>query len=120
MITKHTTFKKRLQIVNSLKSELRHIFADAKRNNQTQKYILDQITDRVYNNKYSNIQYLTGGERFLIQGYTDCLFDDMWNYLEWVHWYNSVFVGTNLPYGDKFDNLLVQSAFVYKGTQNKY
>lgn len=121
MITKHTTFKRRYEIINLDKSQLRFIFNCAKKDHAPQSWILDQITSQIYNSKYNKYEYLTGNERSLLRGYTDCLFDEMWNHLEWVHWYNGKFVGKDLPYGEGFDQLLInKSAHVYKGTQDCY
>lgn len=117
--TKNSTWNQKLSSISSLHSDIGYIFRSAKKENTPHKKISESITLRVYNNaKYKTLPKYIQSE---INGYIRANFDIMYDYLEWVHWYNNKFVGKNLPYGEDFKQELInESSYVYKGTQNRY
>ena len=116
---KNTTWKLRLESSDSLKHQVRYIFNDAKKNHLSHDEISQFLFDNVYQvDKYKTLPNYMRAE---INGYIYANFDIMYEYLEWVHWYNGEFVGRELPYGEGFDqNLINESNHVYIGTQDKY
>jgi len=117
--TKNTTFEQRYQSEASLKAEVRLIFRSAINSHWSHDFILKQLKERVYSKqKYLTLPRYT---RTQINGYTEALFDNMYElHVEWVHWYSGVFVHKKLPYGEGFNNDLVKSSYVYKGSEDKY
>jgi hypothetical protein len=117
--TKNTTWNQKLNSSSSLKSTIKGIFRNAKKENTSHAKILQSIKERVYTDaKYITLpNYMRSG----ISGYIEANMDIMYTHLEFVHWYNNKFVGQKLPYGKGFKQELInKSAHVYKGTQNTY
>lgn len=117
--TKNTTTKQRLYSVSWLKGEIKYIFRSAKRDHTKHSKILQSLKDRVYENpKYKTLPMYVRTE---INGYIEANFDLMYDFVEWVHWYDGKFVGKNLPYGNNFKQELIDSSHhVYIGTQDIY
>ena len=114
----NTTWKQKLESVNHLKSEIKTIFKNAKKHHYTHSYILELLKESVYESaRYKTLQNYVKSE---ISGYISANFDIMKDHIEWVFWYDGKFVHAKLPYGKDFDQNLVQSSYVDKGTQNKY
>jgi len=118
MKTHTTTWKRKIEIINKLKSRVNSIFRDGREGHRTHNYILDRIQSEVWNHK--DKIFMTGLMRAEINGYIWANFYMMYNYVEWVHWYKGKFVGKNLPYGDNFDQNSVESAHCYKSTEDIY
>lgn len=116
--TKNTTWKQKLESDRSLKHTIKRIFEAANDKFKTHKEILDELENLIYNEqKYQTLPVYV---KYGIRCYADAFFDMQYSYLEWVHWYDGKFVGSKLPYGEGFNQKLVESDYVYKGTQNKY
>lgn len=117
--TKNSTWNQKLNSSNSLKADIKYIFASAKKNHTKHSEINQSLKARVYDNpKYKTLPKYMQSE---INGYIYANFDIMYDHIEFVHWYDNKFVGKKLPYGDGFKQSLINdSAHVYKGTQNKY
>lgn len=118
-VTKNSTWNQKLSSISSLKSDIKYIFRSAKKEHAPFKKILESLNLRVYENaKYLTLPKYIQSE---INGYIHANFDIMYDYLEWVHWYDNKFVGKNLPYGEGFKQELInESNRVYIGTQNRY
>ena len=117
--TKNTTWNQKLYSNSSLKGDIKYIFSSAKKNNTSHSNILESLNLRVYKTaKYTTLpNYMQSS----LNGYIDANLDLMYDCLEWVHWYNDIFVGKDLPYGKDFKQELInKSAHVYKNTQNIY
>lgn len=116
--TKNTTWKQKSNSTESLKSEINYIFKSAKKNKTPFKDILNSIKLRVYDSsKYKTLPMYI---RASINGYIDANYQIMYDYIEWCHWYNGIFVGSKLIYDNKFKQSLVNSHYVYKNTQKIY
>ena len=117
--TKNTTWNQKLYSISSLKNEIKYIFRSAKRDFTSHKTITQSLKDRVYDNpKYTTLPMYMKSE---INGYVYANFDIMYDFLEFVHWYDNKFVGKNLQFSDDFKpELINKSAHVYKNTQNIY
>lgn len=116
--TKNTTWNQKLNSVQTLKARIKHIYKDAKQHFYTNDKIIECLNDRVY--KTAMYKTLPNYIKSEIKGYANAFSDMHYDALEWVHWYNGKFVGKELPYGKDFDQNKVESAFVYKGTENKF
>jgi len=116
--TKNTTWKQKLNSNDTLKHDIKHIFKHARKQNSTHSEICETITTMIYKNqKYTTLpNYMQSS----INGYILANFDFMHEFVTWSHWYDGIFVGTNLKYGKDFDNNKVVGEFVYNGTENKY
>ena len=116
--TKNTTWNQKLNSQETLRARIKRIYKDAKKYYYTNDKIIECLNDRVYQTSmYQTLpKYMQSG----INGYQRAFFDMHYTILEWVHWYDGKFVGKELPYGKYFDQSKVQSAHVYKGTQNKF
>jgi len=117
--TKNSTWKQKLSSISSLKSDIKYIFKSAKQNRINHSDILKSIKERVYTDaKYTTLpNYIQSN----IKGYIEANFDMMYNYIEWVHWYNGKFVGKELPYNNNFKQELIDnSAYVYINTEDIY
>jgi hypothetical protein len=117
--TKNTTWELKLASSSSLKSDIRYIFSCAKKDFYKHDQILSLLKDRIYTNaKYTTLPNYIRSE---IKGYIYANFDIMmFDCLEFMHWYNGIFVGKNLNFSEGFKQDLVYSNHVYKGTQNEY
>lgn len=117
--TKNSTWNQKLKSDSFLKAEIRSIFRSAKKDFHPHRYILDFLKQRVYSNpKYTTLPKYMQSE---IKGYIAANFDVMYDYIEFVHWYDGKFVGKDLPYGEGFKQELInESNYVYKGTESKY
>ena len=116
--TKNTTWKQKLNSNDTLKHDIKNIFKHARKQNSTHSEICETITTMIYKNqKYTTLpKYMQSS----INGYIFANFDFMHEFVTWSHWYDGIFVGTNLKYGKDFDNDKVVGEFVYNGTENKY
>ena len=117
--TKNSTWNQKLYSISSLKNEIKSIFRNAKKNHISHDDILKSLKERVYTNeKYTTLPNYMQSE---IKGYIFANLDIMYEYVEFVHWYNGIFVHKNLPYGKDFKQELIdESTHVYIGTQDKY
>ena len=116
--TKNTTWKQKLNSNDTLKNDIKNIFKHARKQNSTHNEISETIATMIYRNqKYTTLpNYMQSS----INGYILANFDFMYEFVTWSHWYDGIFVGTNLKYGKDFDNNKVVGEFVYNGTENKY
>jgi len=116
--TKNTTWKQKLNSNDTLKNDIKNIFKHARKQNSTHSEICETIATMIYKNqKYTTLpKYMQSS----INGYILANFDFMHEFVTWSHWYDGIFVGTNLKYGKDFDNDKVVGEFVYNGTENKY
>jgi len=116
--TKNTTWKQKLNSNDTLKHDIKNIFKHARKQNSTHSEICETITTMIYKNqKYTTLpKYMQSS----INGYIFANFDFMHEFVTWSHWYDGIFVGTNLKYGKDFDQSKVVSDHVYNGTENKY
>jgi hypothetical protein len=116
---RNTTWKRKIEIMNTLKSNINYIFRSAKEKHTKHQTILDNLhRSPVYGHK--DYVFLTNYMRSEINGYIWANFDLMYSFVDWVHWYKGEFVGKELPYGSDFDNNAVESAHCYKGTEDVY
>ena len=116
--TKNTTWNQKINSSKQLKGDINYIFNSAIEKHTTHKNIINSIKEGVYNNqKYISLPNYMRSE---INGYIEAKFDSMSFFVEWSHWYNGKFVGKNIPYGNNFNQELVESNFVYKGSTNIY
>ena len=116
--TKNTTWKQKLNSDNSLKNDIKHIFKYARKEKRNHGQILESIGLMVYNSsKYTTLpNYMQSA----INGYIAANFDFMYEFVEWVHWYDGKFVGKNLVYNSDYDQNKTVSNYVYIGTEDKY
>jgi len=116
--TKNTTLKQKLSSSESLRYDIKHIFKYARKEKRNHSQILESINLMVYTNqKYTTLpNYM----RANINGYIAANFDFMFEFVEWVHWYDGKFVGKNIVYDSNFYQDKTVSAYVYIGTENKY
>jgi len=117
--TKNTTWKLKLRSISNIQNEVKSIFRSAKKEHLPHSTVLKMLKDRVYTqSKYTTLPNYMRSE---IDGYINANFDLMYELVEWVHWYDGKFVGKELPYGEGFQqNLINDSKHVYIGTENPY
>tara|TARA_R110001632_G_C11200413_1_gene403117 strand:+ start:361 stop:720 length:360 start_codon:yes stop_codon:yes gene_type:complete len=116
--TKNTTWNQKLNSNESLKNDIKHIFAYARKEKRNHSQILESINLMIYTNqKYTTLpNYMQSS----INGYISANFDFMYEFVEWVHWYDGKFVGKNLVYNSDYDQNKTISDYVYIGTEDKY
>ena len=116
--TKNSTWKQKLYSSHALTSKVKDIFRNAREYRKPHHAILNRLREEVYERQmYLTLPMYMRSE---INGYIKAHFEIMYEYVEWVHWYDGKFVGKDLPYGNNFNQDLVKSAHVYKGTENIY
>jgi len=117
--TKNSTWNQKLYSVSWLKGEIRYIFSSAKKNHTKHSAINDSLKSRIYDSaKYKTLPNYIKSE---ISGYIYANFDMMYDFVEFVHWYDGKFVGRNLQFGEGFkQELITKSCHVYKDTQDEY
>tara|TARA_R110001632_G_scaffold8733_2_gene34718 strand:+ start:27 stop:383 length:357 start_codon:yes stop_codon:yes gene_type:complete len=115
--TKNTTWKQKLNSDESLKNDIQHIFAYARKEKRTHSQISDSIKLIYTNQKYTTLpNYMQSN----INGYIRANFDFMYEFVEWVHWYDGKFVGKNLVFNSDYEQDKTISDYVYIGTEDKY
>ena len=116
--TKNTTWNQKLNSFQGLKSDIKHIFKYARKEKRSHTQILESINLIVYTNqKYTTLPNYMQSK---INGYIDANFDFMYEFVEWVHWYDGKFVGKNLVFDSNYNQDKTVSNYVYIGTQDKY
>ena len=116
--TKNTTWRQKLNSSSTLKSDIKHIFKYARKEKRNHNQILESINLMIYTNqKYTTLPNYMQSK---INGYIDANFDFMYEFVEWVHWYDNEFVGKNLVFNSDYDQNKTVSDYVYIGTQKKY
>ena len=116
--TKNTTWKQKLNSDEALKNDIKHIFAYARKEKRNHGQICESIKLMIYTNqKYTTLpNYMQSS----INGYIRANFDFMYEFVEWVHWYDGKFVGKNVVYNSEFEQDKLISDYVYIGTEYKY
>lgn len=105
---------KTIETINYFKSAINSTFREGK---LTHAEIIDSLDRRVYS--HAKFAKLTIRDRSYLRGYIDAKFDFQWTLVEWVHWYDGVFVGKNPPFGPSFDSSKLESAHCYKETEGR-
>jgi hypothetical protein len=113
-----SSWKLRLQYNSRLKHECIAIYKKAVKDHLSHDQILNLRSERLF--EAAEYKRLPDFMRYQLNSYFDALLDVLWTHVSWVHWYNGVFVGSNLPYGAGFDQSKVESAHCYTGTEDCY
>lgn len=109
---------RRLEIVRNYQRTAKSMFDIASKDHLSHDWITESIKYLVY--EHVNYSRLANADRSEVNGYINCLYDCQWSKVEWVHWYNGVYVGKNVDYSNGFDKDLLESAHCYIGTQDIY
>jgi len=113
-------YNKRYSMQNGLRSEIQYIFRSAKVHKTPFKTILDSIDSRIRKSTaYSKIGEIG---RSNITGHIEAHFQMMYDELDWCCWYDGKFMGLTkkFKYDENFNQELMKTAHVYKGTEIKY
>jgi len=111
---------KRYSMQNGLRHEIQYIFSSARKHKTPFETILQNISDRIRNtDKYKKIGEIG---RANISGHIEAHFQMMYNELEWVCWYDGVFMGLTkqFEYVKEYNQDLMECGHVYKGTEIRY